>query len=222
LRKKLKKDKIYIEGVSWGTTISALMVREKPGLFEAYIGIGQVSDGPQSEILSYNFALDQALKSDDSAAVSSLQKIGSPPYSTVEAGNEAVQIQRRIVSRYMPDNTSYSMMSILKLIFFYEGWSFRYKFNYFKSMGYGPAAPLLWPEAAKTNLFEEMTEWPIPVYILQGDTDHFTETSLAISWFDSINAPYKKMKIFENTGHVVFFERPVEYREFYISEVLHQ
>lgn len=220
LREKLKKDKVYIEGASWGTIISALMVKAKPEYFKAYIGIGQISDNPKSEILSYNYAMVQSIKNKDTLAINDLKRIGSPPYSSIEKGNEAVQVQRKIVSRYMPKNIDYSMVSILKLIFLYEGWSFGYKFDYFKSGGYGPAAPLLWPEAVKTNLFEEMPEWPIPVYILQGDSDHFTETSLATKYFDSIKSPYKKMKLFENTGHVVFYERPQEYREFYLNEVL--
>lgn len=220
LREKLKKDKVYVEGASWGTVISAMMIREKPEYFEAYIGQGQVSDNPKSEILSYNYAMEQSIKNKDTLAVTHLKKIGAPPYSTIEAGNEAVQVQRRIVSRYMPKNTDYSMTSILKLIFLYEGWPFGYKFNYFNSGGYGPAAPLLWPEAVQVNLFEEMPEWRIPVYMMQGDSDYFTETSLAIAYFDSIKAPYKKMKVFENTGHVIYFERPKEYREFYLNEVL--
>lgn len=214
LREQFNKDKIYVEGASWGTVVAAMMVKEKPEYFKAYIGQGQVSDNPRNEILSFNYALERSIKINDTIAVNELKRIGTPPYSSVEAGNEAVQVQRRIVSRYMPKNTKWDLWEILKQIFFYNGWSIKYKFKYFQSGGFGPAAPLLWPEAVKINLFEEMPEWKIPVFIIQGESDHYTETPLAIAYFEFITAPYKRMKVFENTGHVVFFERPKAYRVF--------
>ena len=47
-----------------------------------------------------------------------------------------------------------------------------------------------------------MPEWPIPVYIIQGENDHQTDTSLAKTYFDSLEAPRKELFILVKTGHV--------------------
>ena len=65
LKKTFNKDKIYIEGTSWGTTVSAFMVQKDPESFQAYIGIGQMANQPLSEQLSYDFVMTEAKKQND-------------------------------------------------------------------------------------------------------------------------------------------------------------
>jgi pimeloyl-ACP methyl ester carboxylesterase len=60
LKNKFNKDKIYIEGASWGTTVSAFMVQKKPELFHAYIGIGQMANQSLSEQMSWDFAMEKS------------------------------------------------------------------------------------------------------------------------------------------------------------------
>ncbi|MFV1449368.1 hypothetical protein VBZ51_09490 [Maribacter sp. HS] len=60
---------------------------------------------------------------------------------------------------------------------------------------YYPAAKILQPTAIDMNLMRDIPEFKVPVYILQGDNDHFTETSFTKMYFDSIRAPSKK-KVF--------------------------
>jgi pimeloyl-ACP methyl ester carboxylesterase len=55
---------------------------------------------------------------------------------------------------------------------------------------------------------------------MQGDNDHFTETSLAKDYFDSIDAPVKKWYLFEDATHSVQYEYPEKYRSIYIHEIL--
>jgi pimeloyl-ACP methyl ester carboxylesterase len=42
LRGRFGKEKIYLLGHSWGSTLGSLAVQEKPELFAAYVGVGQV------------------------------------------------------------------------------------------------------------------------------------------------------------------------------------
>lgn len=66
----------------------------------------------------------------------------------------------------------------------------------------------------------DIPELKVPVYILQGDNDHFTETPVAKTYFDSIIAPSKKWFLFENGTHGVQVEYPEKYRSIYINEIL--
>ena len=60
-----------------------------------------------------------------------------------------------------------------------------------------PAFQLLWSTCSNVNLMRDIPKWEIPVYIMHGDNDHFTETSLAKAYFDSLEAPIKKWFLFE-------------------------
>ncbi|MFZ1806912.1 MAG: alpha/beta hydrolase, partial [Cyclobacteriaceae bacterium] len=124
LRETIGQDKIYIEGTSTGTVIASFMVREKPQYYQAYIGVAQLADGKKNEELSYDFVLTEANRRGDTLAIKELTRIGSPPYESIEKGNEAVQIERFYADKYMPKSpTDMSSIDVMKLIFLYNGWS---------------------------------------------------------------------------------------------------
>ena len=104
LIEKFNKDKIYIEGLSWGTTVSAFMVQKNPELFKAYIGVGQMANQPLSEQMSFDFAMNEAQKHNDEESIEQLNTIGRPPYpnmTNVEMA-EACDVERVVVEKYAP------------------------------------------------------------------------------------------------------------------------
>jgi pimeloyl-ACP methyl ester carboxylesterase len=44
LRESLHKERILLVGHSWGSLLGVFMVKERPDLFDAFVGTGQVSD----------------------------------------------------------------------------------------------------------------------------------------------------------------------------------
>ena len=38
---------------------------------------------------------------------------------------------------------------------------------------------ILWPTCFNINLMRDVPEWKMPVFIMHGENDHYTETSLA-------------------------------------------
>lgn len=223
LRNTLKKDKIYIEGTSWGTTVSAFMVQKNPELFHAYIGVGQMANQPLSEQMSYDFVMSEAKKQNDTAAIIELKRIERPPYpnkSNVEMA-EACDVERLLLMKFVPMRRAPGFNEFRKA-FMDNGLTFMEKFTYLinNPEQYYPAYKILWPTCFNVNLMRDAPEWEIPVYIMQGDNDHFTETFLAKAYFDSLNAPVKKWFLFENATHAVQFEYPEKYRSIYINEIL--
>lgn len=213
LRDKFGKEKIYCEGISWGTAVSAFMIKEKPEYFKAYIGVGQMTDQIMNEVLSYEFAMDEAKRRNDTLAIKDLLSIGAPPYKTKEESARAVQVERKYIYKYVPPKLSMNTMDAMKLMLLYEGWSFSYKMKVLSEGMYGVAAPILWMENYEQNLFKEMPEWPIPVYLIQGENDHLTETALVEAYIDSLQAPKKELFILKDIGHFASAEDPLRYRE---------
>lgn len=222
LIKKFNKDKIYIEGSSWGTTVSAYMVQRKPELFKAYIGIGQMANQPLSEQMSFDFAMSQAIKNNDKESIEQLDEIGRPPYLNMTNVEMAVacDVERVVVEKYEPNRMNIGLQEISKLLLD-EGLTFKEKYAAMQYEGtYYPAYNILWPTCFNSNLMRDAPEWKIPVYILHGDNDHYTETPLAKEYFDSLRAPMKKWFLFENATHGIQYEYPEKYRTIYMNEIL--
>lgn len=213
------KESIYIEGISWGTVVGTFMAAKRPELFCAYIGIGQVSDKPQNEILSYKFVMEEAINRNDTVAIRKLDEIGNPPYPE-ENISYAIPLQRSYVMKYVPEKLDMNTIEKLKLMLLYKGWSFKYKMKILTKGMYAKSTPALWNANATLNLIDEVPELQIPVYIFQGENDHFTETSLAREYFDSLKAPEKKLFLFEDAGHFVSAEDPEKYRFLVDNEIL--
>lgn len=223
LKKTFKKDKIYIEGLSWGTAVAAYMAQKKPELYHAYIGSGLMANQSLSEELSYDFAMSESKKHNDTISINQLKQIGKPPYvkNSNNGITEAYEIERAIVLKYAPIKLD-ANFNFIKSMFLDNGLTFKEKFTDMINSpeSYYPASKILESTAIDINLMRDIPELKVPVYILQGDNDHFTETSVAKTYFDSIIAPSKKWFLFENGTHGVQIENPEKYRSIYINEVL--
>lgn len=232
LKERFKKDKIYLEGYSWGTTVGAFMAQKRPDLFHAYIGIGQMGDQLLSEQINYDFGLQKSIEANDTVSIRKLKAIGRPPYATNEEMIEAVHVARPIGRKYLPrpqfDNKEEKgeeegegeLASMMKFLM-NDNISFKMKKGIFiKEKLNSPGFRLMWPTCTNINLMRDVPEWQIPVYILQGEHDYSTEVSVAKAYFDSLNAPIKKWYTFEDAWHIPIFQDPQKYRAIMETEVL--
>lgn len=95
LKRRFNVSKIYLAGHSWGSIVGVLTVRRYPGLYEAYIGIGQEVNITEADKISYRFVLERAVSTGNKKALRELEEIGPPPYT---AGK--VYIQRKWLNEF--------------------------------------------------------------------------------------------------------------------------
>lgn len=221
LIERFGQEKIFVEGLSWGTAVAAYMVQKKPDLFHAYIGIGQMADQALSEELSYDFLLEQAGRENDTAVLRQLENLGRPPYHASEEVTKAIDQQRMLVDKYVPLQNRPGFIEGFKTIMLHNGWTFQQKLAPFRSVDHvGPGYKTLWPTCANINLIRDVPELKVPVYIMQGERDHYTETSVARVYFDTLQAPLKKWYLFEDAGHGAHWESPEKYRDIILRDIL--
>ena len=79
VRKRLGKDKVILMAHSWGSIVGMRAALQRPDLFHAYVGIGQVINTRENERLSFQFGLEQARKHGNEEAVAELQSIAPYP-----------------------------------------------------------------------------------------------------------------------------------------------
>src|SRR5215475_1280094 len=80
LRQRLGQDQVILVAHSQGTVIGAGMVRRRPNLFRAYVGLGQMVDMPRNEAMAYDAVLRDARARGKTTVVDGLVALGRPPY----------------------------------------------------------------------------------------------------------------------------------------------
>jgi pimeloyl-ACP methyl ester carboxylesterase len=100
IRQDSGKDKIFVLGHSWGSYLGFEMAKLHPDWLYAYIGVGQLTDGPESERRGWAFALDAARRAGNSEAVRQLESIA--PYFAPDhpAPLKDIYIQRKWLDFY--------------------------------------------------------------------------------------------------------------------------
>lgn len=79
LRQTFHKPKIFVWAHSWGSYLSLELARRHPDWLYAYIGTGQIVNGPESERRAFALALASAGNGNNASAVSELQAITPYP-----------------------------------------------------------------------------------------------------------------------------------------------
>ena len=210
LKERFAVERIFIEGQSWGTAVASYMVDSSPESYYAYIGIGQITNTLESEIRLYNYLIEEATRNQDSSVLKSLFEIGPPPYESNQKMVQAVDMTRYYLSLYQEGTLPITKFQFIKSLLLYKGMTLGEKFQIISGKA-SYSFSFLWPQAVKINLFDDIREWSVPIYIIQGENDHQTATELVKLYFDSITAPSKRYYEFKESKHAAHWEQPRKY-----------
>lgn len=223
LTKKFKKNKVFIIGHSWGTVLATYAIKERPELYYAYIGMGQVANQEKSEAIAYDFALEECKKAKDKKGIAELEKIG-PAVGAIHSSNDWIAVQRKYVFKYkgmFHDPKLNFIKSSLKCFLKDKDYGIKGFYKFVKCQK--PNVEVVWPtQLSKVNFFNVESEFQIPVYIFQGAYDHITCTQVAKEYFDFLKAPLKRFYLFEESGHCVSFEEPKKFYNIIVNEILNE
>ncbi len=206
LRERFSVDKIYLMGHSWGSVIGVLAVSQQPQLYHAYIGIGQVVNMHENEIVSYRLVYDEAVKKQDERAIRELSDIGPPPYSDYRKMIVEREWARRFARDVSPKKETAAIITDVSLLE-----SMKWMHGPFFSLKH------LWSDLQKVDLFQQAPQLNVPVFLFAGRHDYQAPSAIAERYFQELNAPAgKEMIWFENSSHAPFSEEP---EKFYITLV---
>ncbi|MCK4265229.1 alpha/beta hydrolase [Candidatus Babeliales bacterium] len=213
LKKRFKRDKVYLLGKSWGSILGTFYAHKYPEDLIAYIGTGQVANVKDSERLSYEFALVEAKKRNNKKALSELSKIKFPPGKDIKD----VKIERKWLTKFGGSaygRDGYIMHWAPKMLSIKEySWQDIIRFV----LGSKISLKFLWSEIFNVNLFEQVLKLNVPVYFLLGRHDHQVSSKLAAEYLEKLNAPKKELIWFDCSGHHPPFEEPERFNEILIS-----
>jgi proline iminopeptidase len=218
LLQRFDRTKLILVAHSWGSIVGALTVGRYPELFEAYVGISQAINPPESERMMYRFALETATKRGDAKAATELRRIGDPPYKSfsdyrimknwVKHFNDVgyAELTPWQFARTAFASPAYSWSDLVRLVL-----GMRFSFSH------------LWQEVFyRTDLVKQSPKLDVPIYFFLGRHDRTVTACAALAerYYETLEAPKGKHLIwFENSGHWPQLEEPEEFRTLLTQEL---
>jgi pimeloyl-ACP methyl ester carboxylesterase len=211
LRAHLHKDRIILIGHSWGSFLGIHIAKQRPDLFYAYVGTGQVVGRQTFErqfdlIVTRLKALAEA--ANNTQALTELASISTSPGESMTKPDivakwakalslppiDAFRFVGPVPPPFMPE------LSLLDLYYWQRGLAFS------ATRLAGRNGPML-----QSDLWSMGTDFSIPVFFFEGTADLITPIEPAYAYFEQIKAPRKKFVRFEGGDHFIALDRPDEF-----------
>lgn len=221
LRDRFDEEKIYLAGVSWGTTLGVLAVQQHPELFHAYIGAGQMVSELETDRRLYRDVLAYAEQTGDSDLADQMRAYGEPPYDDVWANAFVMQQYEELADDYTAppayvergDASGIGPFGVLA-----SEYTFVDKVNVLR--GLMDTFAVMYPQLQGIDFRRDVPRLDVPVYIVAGEYELAARRDLALEWFDLLQAPSKRRFTLDDSGHSVAFEQFGEFHRIMVETVL--
>ncbi|NJO81600.1 MAG: alpha/beta hydrolase [Blastochloris sp.] len=209
LRQRFDEEKIYLMGESWGTTLGVLAVQQRPDLYYAWIGSGQMVSQRETDRRLYHDVLALADRIGDTALREQMLAFGEPPYADVPYPNAIVMSNYgRLGMPYTPPQDYIERGTAANLgpygIFGSE-YNLVEKVNVLR--GLIDMFAIMYPQLQDIDFRQDVPRLDVPVYLLDGTAELAARRDLTLEWYTQLDAPIKRIYTFENAGHSVLFEQ---------------
>lgn len=210
---RLNKEKVILIGHSFGTYIGTKAAYAAPEKYEAYVGIGQMSDVIESEIESLNYCINQAEEMRNYKDVEYLQGL----MEDIKSGE--MLTPRIYVRKY--GGTSRQFNDETEIL---KGYLFGSEYNLLDSIRFLISVNKyqgdLLEEAIQNSLVNNVTKLEIPCYFIMGKYDYMTTVKAAKNYFDRIDAEEKEFVIFEESAHYPQFEEEEKFYDWMCEKLI--
>lgn len=206
LLKRFNKQKIYLMGHSGGSFLGVYVIDKMPELYEAYIGMAQISNQFQSEKLAYDYILNKYREINNQNKVQQFESFGFNEQNKIPT--EYLKLRDEAMHK-LGVGTMRNMRNIVTDLFLpslyfgeytlsdkYHLWAGKSKFGISQN----------WEKMINANLIETKNDFKIPIYFFHGLYDYTCSYELAKKYFDKIKAPIKGFYTFEQSAHSPLFE----------------
>lgn len=207
LKKRFNKEKIYLMGHSFGSYIGINAAKQHPEQYYAYIGMSQISDQYKSEVIAYNYMIDEYRKTGNESMAEALESCNLT--LSDDLYNQYFEKYRDKAMHELGVGTCHDMNSVITGIFFPS----------LRCVAYTPLERIrIWQgkaaangtsvqkDAFSFNGFEKIDKLEIPIYFFGGVYDYTCCYTLQKEYYDYIEAPDKEFYSFENSAHSPLFE----------------
>ncbi len=208
LRVVLGRNKIVLIGHSWGGMLGLLYAQRQPEKVAALIAVAPLISPRQSQQHEYDFIVREATQHNDAATLGRLREIGPPPYETAHS----VLVVESLADRdgavfHRKPNRWWVLMAGT-----FRGLVRPWKIPQFIHAN-NVSLNAMTPELLGVNLERSVPRIDVPVFFLLGRYDHHVGSAIAEHYFETLNAPEKRLIWFEDSAHNPPFEESARFNE---------
>jgi pimeloyl-ACP methyl ester carboxylesterase len=209
LRDRFSEEKIYLLGESWGSTLGVLAVQERPELFHAYIGSGQMVSQRVTDQIIWRDLLAYADRTGNGELYDQVLTLGEPPYRDTPWANSLIMGYYGLLETPYDPPAAYvargEASGVSQFGLFGSEYSFVENANLIR--GLVDMFSLMYPQLQEIDFRTDVPELRVPVYLLDGANELRGRRDLALEWFEQLLAPHKELITYADAGHAVAFEQ---------------
>jgi pimeloyl-ACP methyl ester carboxylesterase len=210
------QERIFLLGNSWGSIIGVLAAVERPDLYHAYIGTGQMVSPSETDQILYAQMLQYAERIGDAELLSRMIEFGQPPYADIHAYMTVIEHYGNLEPYQETAEFAAGVPGI-------QGtgvseYGFMDKLNVFR--GLADMGGILYSRAQDIDLREDAPSLAVPVFFVQGANELTARSGLANEYAATVKAPSVTVEVFERSGHVPHFEEARRFHRFLVDVVV--
>jgi pimeloyl-ACP methyl ester carboxylesterase len=211
LRGHLDKDKVVVLAESMGTLTGLPLVKRRPDLVHALVATDLYVDMAANEARKYQLTLERLRGAGNTKGIAALERIGADPARwDLRAWNTNMawafrtnvptpNLDRRLLFPLALSSPLYSLRDLYTLFVGFQ-WSTAQMLTELKAY-----------DARRLG-----SRFEVPFFLLQGESDVVTLTTLATEYFEEVEAPTKALALIPDAGHFAAFTQP----ERFLAELL--
>ncbi len=215
------QSKLYLLGHSWGSMLGIWLIQRYPALYHAYIGTGQVINAVENDVTGYELALKLLAEKGDQRTLARLRKLGPPPYRegniVLKYGGYSTTLYNYMKAHAEGESGKGRPSMTLDILRAAE-YSLMDKINYFRAIF--STFRHVYPQLEDVDFEQQIPRVEVPVYFALGRWDVNAVSSIAARYFERLEAPYKELVWFEQSGHLPHYEEPKRFVQFMVERVL--
>jgi len=207
VRKEYGVDKVAMMGHSWGTVVSSQYALKHPDKLSVLINVGQFMDITQNERRSYDKLREKIVASGSEKDLAVLDGMGffvrTPDPDKAEIKKLKALSKLRVKYKIGYLGLDFKLLSQMLR-------SPQFKLADLSDMGPkgGERSRKLLEFLMTYNLADSPPVYGVPVAYLLGDNDYQTVTPLAVEYFETIEAPFKMLRLIPGAGHATMLDNP--------------
>jgi proline iminopeptidase len=202
LRSEFGRDRIYLVAHSGGTIPATLAVQQRPELFTAYVGAGQVVNPTTSDRSQYDDTVAWA-RTHDQALAGRLADAGPPPYDDLWSYEPMVLAEGSVYGQDNSDslleNLSVPEHSLLDKVHVATGFLDSYDIYY--------------PRVRDVDFAAQVPRLDVPVFFVAGAQEVPGRTRDLQRWHARLQAPHKEIVTIPDAGHRSLYQQPEAFLE---------
>ncbi|MCL2425803.1 MAG: alpha/beta hydrolase [Oscillospiraceae bacterium] len=198
------KDKVALIGHSWGSMLGTEYIKQYPNDILCYIGVGQVADYIAGEKVGYDKLLER-IDRNNKKDMKKIYELGDYPFNTIENySTKPVMTVRALQAKYgLAVNPKEFVKPFIKSPIF----------NLLDILALSLGLPVNKELDASVNEYDitSYKKYDVPMYYILGRDDWQVPSIVAADYFETIEAPVKRLWWIEDAGHFPSFDKPDEF-----------